>query len=195
MKHAFKSLVVAGTLALGSAAMTPAAMATEYVIDTKGAHASINFKASHLGYSFIVGRFNTFTGTFSYDPAAPEKASIMVDVETTSVNTNHAERDKHLNGAKFMNTAAFPTAKFVSTSVKPTGEGKAEVKGNLTFHGVTKEIVVDATYIGSGKDPWGGNRAGFVGTTNLVLMDFGIERMASATEVSLEIHVEGIAKK
>lgn len=84
-------------LGLAVAMATPlAANAADYVIDTQGAHASINFKVSHLGYSFIKGRFNKFEGEFSYDPANVTASSVEVTVDTTSLDSNHAERDKHI---------------------------------------------------------------------------------------------------
>ncbi|WP_352284762.1 YceI family protein, partial [Pseudoalteromonas sp. Q18-MNA-CIBAN-0097] len=73
-----------------------AANAADYVIDTKGGHASVNFKIKHLGYSWLYGRFNTFDGTFSYDAKNPDASKIMVNIDTTSLDSNHAERDKHL---------------------------------------------------------------------------------------------------
>ena len=86
------------------------ASAADYVIDTKGAHASINFKISHLGYSFIQGRFNTFDGQFSYDPSNIEASSIVVNVDTTSLDSNHAERDKHIRSADFIDASKYSTA-------------------------------------------------------------------------------------
>ena len=77
--------------------------AADYKIDTKGAHASINFKVSHLGYSFIQGRFNTFSGEFSYDANDVEASKVSVNIDTTSLDSNHAERDKHLKGSDFIN--------------------------------------------------------------------------------------------
>lgn len=84
------------TLALAAALSLSTAHAADYVIDSKGAHASINFKIQHLGYSWLTGRFNDFEGTFSYDDSMPSKAKIMVTIDTDSIDSNHAERDKHL---------------------------------------------------------------------------------------------------
>ena len=89
------------TLALAAALSLSTANAADYVIDSKGAHASINFKIQHLGYSWLTGRFNDFKGTFSYDDAAPSAAKIMVTIDTDSIDSNHAERDKHLKSPDF----------------------------------------------------------------------------------------------
>ncbi|MCB1736569.1 MAG: YceI family protein, partial [Gammaproteobacteria bacterium] len=77
-------------------ALTPLAHADKYQIDTKGAHAFIQFRIKHLGYSWLYGRFNTFDGWFSYDEANPDASQVEVNIDTASVDSNHAERDKHL---------------------------------------------------------------------------------------------------
>ena len=170
--------------------------ATEYKIDTAGAHAFIQFKIKHLGYSWLHGRFDDFEGRFSYDPKKPEDSDVTVVIDTASVNSNHAERDKHLRDKDFLNVDKYPKAKFVSTSFTPKGDGKAELKGKLTLHGVTRDITIDVSEIGGGKDPWGGYRQGFTGTTEFALKDFGIDfdlGPASRT-VQMTLDIEGIAQ-
>ena len=188
LKNALAALV------LGSALIGGQAMAADYAIDKQGQHAFVNFKISHLGYSWLYGTFKDFDGTFSYDAANPEASKVNVTLKTASVDTNHAERDKHLRSADFLNVSKHDTATFESTSVKSTGEGTADVTGNLTLNGVTKPVVIAAKFIGEGKDPWGGYRAGFEGTTTLKLKDFDITKdLGPASEtVELIISVEGI---
>lgn len=187
-----KQLILMG---LGFAVAMPlTANAADYVIDTKGAHASVNFTVSHLGYSYIKGRFNTFSGDFSYDSNAISESKVNVLIDTTSIDSNHAERDKHIRSGDFIDTGKFSQAKFVSTKVTDKGQGKVEVSGDLTLHGQTKPIMIDARFIGEGKDPWGGYRAGFVGTTTLQLQDFGIEAMGMVKTVDMELIVEGVRK-
>lgn len=171
------------------------AQAAEYQIDIKGAHAFVNFRVSHLGYSWLEGRFNTFDGNFSYDAKKPQASTVMVNIETASVDSNHAERDKHLRSKDFLDVKRFPNAKFVSTSFAPVGEGYA-LKGNLTLHGVTKPVTLAVDKIGEGKDPWGGYRAGFSGSTEFKMSDFGINaNLGPASEtVYMELLVEGIRK-
>ncbi len=180
---------------LAGASVLPA-QAAEYVIDTKGAHAFIQFRVKHLGYSWLYGRFNEFSGNFSYDEAKPEASKIAVDIKVTSLDSNHAERDKHLRSKDFLDTDAFPSAKFVSTSYKSTGPKTADLSGDLTLHGVTKPVVIAVEAIGAGKDPWGGYRAGFEGKTTIKPADFGIEmekKLGPASgEVELFLTVEGI---
>jgi len=168
--------------------------AEDYAIDKKGAHASIQFKISHLGYSWLWGRFNDFDGTFSYDEKHKSASKISVTVNTKSVDSNHAERDKHLRSSDFLDVDKFPQAKFESTSYSESDKGKAVLKGNLTLHGVTKEVILDITKVGAGKDPWGGYRRGFEGTTRIALKDFGISKNLgpASAELDLIIALEGI---
>ena len=180
--------------AFSALAMTSAfAQAATYDIDNEGAHASINFKIQHLGYSWLTGRFNDFDGTFEYDKAAPAKSSINVTIDTTSIDSNHAERDKHLKGSDFLDVKKYPTATFKSTGFKSTGEGKGEITGDFTLHGVTKSITFPVERLGEGNDPWGGYRAGFTGATTLKLSDYGIDYNLgpASTHVEIELHVEG----
>ena len=183
------SLLIAG-LTFGSTAV----MADDYVIDTKGAHASIKFRVQHLGYSWLYGRFNEFSGNFSYDEKQPQNASIEVTINTASVDSNHAERDKHLRSDDFLNVAKYPEAKFVSTSYSQGKDGRGVLKGNLTLNGVTKPLEIDVEFIGAGEDPWGGYRAGFEGTTRFAMADFGIvkELGPKSKDVEMILSVEGI---
>ena len=188
LKNALAALV------LGSALMGGQAMAADYAIDKQGQHAFVNFKISHLGYSWLYGTFKDFDGKFSFDAANPEASKVSVSLKTASVDTNHAERDKHIRSADFLNASKHDTATFESTSVKSTGEGTADVTGNLTLNGVTKPVVIAAKFIGEGKDPWGGYRAGFEGTTTLKMKDFDIAMdLGPASEtVELIISIEGV---
>ncbi|CAM3278589.1 hypothetical protein BZK31_15685 [Pseudomonas floridensis] len=184
-------------LALGTALLSAGqAMAADYVIDKEGQHAFVDFKISHLGYSFIHGTFKDWDGTFSFDAAKPEASKIAVELKTASLFTNHAERDKHILSKDFLDAGKYPEAKFVSTSIKSTGEKTADVTGDLTLHGVTKPIVIKATFNGEGKDPWGGYRAGFNGTSTLNLNDFGIKGPGPTSQtLDLDITFEGVQKK
>ncbi|HLV19170.1 MAG TPA: YceI family protein [Pseudomonas sp.] len=181
-------------LTLGAALFAGQAMAADYVIDKQGQHAFVNFKISHLGFSWIYGTFKDFEGTFSFDAANPEASKVNVTLKTASVDTNHAERDKHLRSGDFLNVDKHPTATFTSTSVKSTGEGTADITGNLTLNGVTKPVVIAAKFLGEGKDPWGGYRAGFEGTTTIKMKDFGIKMDLGpqSENVELILTVEGV---
>lgn len=189
MKHFLISTLLAGSLLSSSFAQ-----AEDYVIDTKGMHAGITFRIQHLGYSWMYGRFNDFEGQFTYDEEKPEDAQIEVTIDTTSVDSNHAERDKHLRGEDFLAVDEFPEAKFVSTAYKPNGDGTGTLEGEFTLKGVTNPLSIDVEEIGAGKDPWGGYRRGFEGTTTFALADYGIDYDLgpASREVELMLSVEGV---
>jgi len=181
--------------ALAAAILLPAqVLADKYLIDTEGSHAFIQFRIQHLGYSWLSGRFNTFSGTFDYDENNPDKASVQVDIDVASIDSNHAERDKHLRGDEFLDVKKFPRAKFESTSFSENGDGTAELKGKLTLHGVTNPVTIDVQHIGQGDDPWGGYRRGFEGTTRIALADYGVKYNLGpkSKEVELILSVEGV---
>lgn len=182
------------SLTLAAAGLTAPAMAADYVIDTEGAHASIQFRISHLGFSWLKGRFNDFTGTFNYDAENPEAAAIDVDIDPATIDSNHAERDQHLRSADFLDVETYPEAGFQSTAYSPNGDGTATLEGELTLRGVTRPVTIDVEKIGEGEDPWGGYRVGFTGETQFQLKDFGIDYdLGPAAEtVYLTLEVEGI---
>ena len=167
-----------------------ASFAETYELDPT--HSFVEFRVKHLGFSWLHGRFNDISGTFDYTDKAVDKSKIDVLIKTTSLDSNHAERDKHLRGSDFLNTEKFPTAAFKSTSF----DGKT-LKGDLTLHGVTKPIEIAVTKIGEGKDPWGGYRAGFSGTAEIQRSEFGIKYNLGPTAetVVLELGIEGVMKK
>lgn len=172
------------------------AWADDYVIDTKGSHAFVQFKISHLGYSWLYGRFDEFSGQFSYDDQQPEKSSIKMTVQTNSVNTNHTARDKHLRSDDFLDVANHPTATFESTAFTPTTDGHGLMKGNLNINGVTQLVELDVNFIGAGKDPWGGERRGYEASTELNLENFKIKKSVNGAyqKLFLTVSVEGIKK-
>lgn len=175
-------------------ALAQPAAAADYAIDTKGNHASINFRIKHLGYSWLVGRFDKFSGTFSWDGGKPDAAKVKVEIDTASLNSNQAERDKHLKSPDFLDVAKFPAATFESTAAKLDAAGKGTITGKLTLHGVSKDVILNVERIGGGPDPWGGTREGFAGTTTLTLADFGIVKDLgpSSKSVEMTLNVEGV---
>lgn len=186
-----------GTALSAALFSTANANAADYVIDTDGAHAFVTFKIKHLGYSWLHGRFNTFSGDFSYDDKAPNASKINVTIDTKSIDSNHAERDKHLRGKDFLNVDKYPTATFKSTSIKFDEYGdEADVTGEFTLNGVTKTITFEIDKVGEGKDPWGGYRVGFEGETSLKLTDYGIDYNLgpASTHVDIGLFIEGVRK-
>jgi len=170
------------------------ASAAEYRIDPS--HAFVQFRISHLGYSLLAGRFNQIEGTFQWDKKLPEQSHIEVIIQTASIDTNWAERDKHLRSPKFLSVDEFPVAKFVSTGY--TGDASnGTLQGKLSLHGVTKAITLQGKVIGEGRDPWGDYRAGFYATTTIKRSDFGITKFEigpASDPMEFELMIEGIRK-
>ena len=190
-----KKLLLTSALSAAMFMTATHANAADYVIDTKGAHAFVNFKIKHLGYSWLHGRFNTFDGQFNYDAKNPNASQISVNIDTASLDSNHAERDKHLRGGDFLNVSKYPQASFKSTAIKFDEDGEeATVTGDFTLHGVTKTITFEIDKIGEGQDPWGGYRVGFEGETSLKLADYGIDYDLgpASTHVDIGLFIEGI---
>ena len=188
--------ILSGIALGGLMAVSGSLLAADYAIDKEGQHAFINFKTGHMGFSMLHGRFNDFDGSFSWDPENPQDSKVSVTINTASVDSNHAERDKHLRTADFLNVDKHPQATFVSTDVEVTGENTAKVTGDFTFNGVTKPVVIDAVFIGEGDDPWGGYRAGFEGTTSIKLADYNVsvDLGPASAVVELDLTIEGVRK-
>lgn len=197
MTIAFAKKHLAALAISGASLLSLPVLADNYTIDTKGAHASINFSVKHLGFSVLTGRFNTFSGDFSYDPANLAASTVNVTIDTNSVDTNHAERDKHLRTPEFLNVEKNPKASFVSKKViLGSDKSSFNLVGDFTLNGVTKSITIAAKKVGEGKDPWGGQRAGFEGTTEIFLKEFKIDsKFIPETEsIKLALFIEGIKK-
>ena len=169
------------------------ANAADYKIDKEGQHAFIQFRIQHLGYSWLYGTFKDFDGSFTFDEKNPAADKVDVTINISSVDTNHAERDKHLRSADFLNTSKNPQATFTSTEVKKEGD-ELKITGNLTLNGVTKPVTLEAKMLGEGKDPWGGYRAGFEAEGEIALKDFNITKDLgpASQKVQLMISVEGV---
>ena len=128
----------------------------------------------------------------SFDANNIEASKVSSSIDTISLDSNHAERDKHIKSDDFINTGKYSTSTFISNKVVKKADGGLAISGDLTLHGVTKNITLDATFIGEGKDPWGGYRAGFEATTRLELKDFNITVMGASSYVDMQLHIEGI---
>lgn len=193
MRLKIRSAMLAGLALWVTSSLAQAAPET-YKMDIKGSHAFIQFKIQHLGFSWLLGRFNTFDGSFTLDEDNVEKSSVDVTIDVDSVDSNHAERDKHLRGKDFFEVSKYPKATFKSTKVEKTGDKTAKITGDFTLKGVTKPVTLDVAYIGGGKDPWGGYRQGFEGSTRIRLKDFNMDyNLGPAAEYAeIYISVEGI---
>ncbi|MFB9868148.1 YceI family protein [Vreelandella sulfidaeris] len=192
---ALKKTAFASAIAATALVPLSQAQAADYQIDTEGQHAFVQFKISHLGFSYILGSFQEFDGQFSYDSDNLDAASANINVQVDSLSSNHAERDRHILSGDFLNASEFPTATFSSTGFEPTEENQGVLTGELTLHGETQEIEMPVTLLGEGEDPWGNYRAGFEGSTTLSLSDYGIDMSdfpESMHDVELYVTFEGI---
>lgn len=189
-----KNILKVSLISLVATMSSLPANAADYVIDTEGMHAAVNFRIQHLGYSWLYGQFRDFAGQFSFDENNPDAGSVMVTIDTTSIDSNHAERNKHLRSEEFLNVAKFPTARFSSTSTDLDSDGNGTITGDLTLLGNTKPVTLEVKSVGAGADPWGGYRRGFEASTQLALADFGIDYNLGpqSKNVELILSVEGV---
>jgi polyisoprenoid-binding protein YceI len=175
------------------------AHAATYEIDP--AHSDVLFKVRHLGISTVTGRFDTFSGKISYDPAAVTTSKADATIDINSINTNQKKRDDHLKSCEFFCTTKFAQMQFKTTEVKATSDNKFKITGELSLHGITKSVTLDAEYLGEAKDYSGSTKAGFTATGKLNRKDFGLAWSAVTEagsivvgdEVTLELQIQ--AKK
>lgn len=146
---------------------------TTYHIDPK--HSDAQFAVTHLMISTVRGEFHGINGTVVYDDSDPSKSSVEATIDATTVDTREPDRDKHLQSPDFFDVADHPTMTFKSTKVESDGPGKLKVTGDLTIRGVTKTAVLEVTVPKPAiKDPWGMQRTGLSGTTQINRQDFGV---------------------
>lgn len=171
------------------------ASAGDWTVDN--GHSNVSFRIKHFGASYFWGQFHSVTGKVQFDAAAPEKGSINLEIDANSLFTADKKRDGHLKSPDFFSVKEFPKMTFASTAIKSTGKNRMEVTGKLTLHGVTKSVTAKVEYVGTGKDPWGGTRAGFEARITIKRSDFGMKGMipALSDEVQLIVAVEATASK
>ena len=163
-------------------------------------HSSIGFQIRHL-FSNVIGKFDDFAGTIQFDEANPEQSSVEVTIKTASVDTGVKMRDDDLRSPNFFDAEKYPEITFKSKSVKTTGKDTADVTGDLTMHGVTKEVVLKVELIGKGAGMKGSIVSGWDATTALKRSDFGLawNKVIEGTQVvgddvKVELHIEADKK-
>jgi polyisoprenoid-binding protein YceI len=155
-----------------STAVQPVATRSTWTVDP--VHTSAEFGIRHLMITTVRGRFTDVQGTVVTDDADPAKGSVEVTIGAASIDTREAQRDAHLRSADFFDVEKHPTITFRSTAIRDLSDDDFKVVGDLTIHGVTRQVVLDATSEGRARDPWGGDRAGFHATTKIKRSDFGL---------------------
>ena len=160
---------------LGAVIATPAAPAASAAgLNIDRDHSTVGFSVRHL-FTRVNGQFNKFEGTIEFDEKSVARSKVNIVIQAASVDTNGEARDKDLRSDRFFDAEQFPTLEFTSTSVAAVSETKFKVKGFLTMHGVKKEVVLDAEFLGKGNDPWGNLRYGFHASTVVNRKDFGMQ--------------------
>jgi polyisoprenoid-binding protein YceI len=171
-----------------------------YTVDPS--HSTVEFVVRHLMISKVRGRFAKFDGQIELAPDSDLPQSVSATIDVASIDTREEQRDTHLRSADFFEAETYPTIAFESTHVEGT-PGEFSLYGNLTIHGVTKEVVLTGSFEGRGADPWGGQRVAYEAHTTINRKDFGLTWNAAletggvvvSDEVRLELAVEGVLQK
>jgi polyisoprenoid-binding protein YceI len=165
------------------------ALADRYELDKE--HTTILFFVNHLGFSDMIGKFTDYDGSFTFDPAAPEKSTLQAVIRPKGVQTSSAKLDEHLQNKDFFNSAQFPEIRFVSTGIKVTGENTGDVSGNLTMLGVTKPAVLRVRFNKADFYPMNGAfAAGFSADLNIKRSDFGMSYGVPMVSDEVRLHIE-----
>ena len=160
-------------LIASAVALSAPALAATWQIDP--AHSNVSFSVRHMMVSNVRGEFTKVSGTVDGDEKTPTQAVINATIDASSINTREAKRDEHLKSADFLDVAKYPTITFKSKRIEPSGTGQFKVTGDLTLHGVTREVVLDVSDVTPPiKDPMGKTRAGAHASTKIDRKDFGI---------------------
>lgn len=196
MKRWINALVLISLLIL-----PPLVSAETWNIDPE--HSTVGFKIRHMMVTNVKGNFPAFSGTVQIDDKDITRSKVEVSIATASINTNISKRDEHLRSPDFFDVAKYPAMTYVSTRVEKAGAGKLRVVGNLTLHGITREVVLEVEGpTAAFKDPWGNVRRGASATAKINRKDFGLNWNAViesggvlvGDEVAIELELEMIKK-
>lgn len=166
-------------------------------------HSNVGFKVRHLMVSNVKGSFEKHSGTVEINDNDIAKSRVEVTIDTNSINTNVQKRDEHLRSADFFDVAKYPSMNFVSKKVVKAGKDRLKVTGDLTLHGITREVVLDVEGPSKeSKDPWGSIRRGATATTKINRKDFGLVwnkaletgGVAVGEEITITLEIEMIRK-
>jgi len=170
-----------------------------YEIDP--AHSHVGFSVRHMVIAKVRGQFKTVSGVIELDPDDLTGAKVQVRIDAASIDTGVEQRDAHLRSPDFFDTAQYPELLFESRRVEVRSGGRLAVTGDLTLHGVTREVTLDVVDEGRTKDPWGGRRAGFTARASIERKAFGLHwnqvletgGLLVGDRVDIEIEVEAAA--
>jgi polyisoprenoid-binding protein YceI len=186
--------------ALALAATLASAETTRLSIDPQ--HSTVGFRVRHL-VTKVSGQFRGFEGTIELDAQSLAASKVAVTIQAATIDTNVEARDKDLRSARFFDVAKYPTLSFTSTGITDVAGNKGRIKGTLTMHGVSREVVLDAEFLGAGKDPWGNQRFGFHAQAKVNRKDFGMAwnevieagGVLVGDEVEISLDVEAVPAK
>ncbi len=167
------------------------------------AHSEAQFTVRHMMFAKVRGHFPKLSGTIEIDPQDISRSAADVMIEAASIDTREPQRDAHLRSADFLDVEKFPSLTFKSRTVTPQGGGRFSIVGDLTIHGVTRQVTLDARQEGSGTDPWGNERTGFSATTRLDRRDFGLTWNQALEaggwlvghDIDIDLDVEAVGQK
>ena len=171
-----------------------------YAIDAT--HSSVEFTVRHMMITKVRGSFGTVAGSIGLAPGSDVPAAIEATIDASSIHTREAQRDAHLRSADFFDVERFPQLTYKSTRIEGDG-GSFRVYGELTLHGVTREVVLEGEFEGRGADPWGGQRVSFSAQTKINRKDFGLTwnqaletgGMVVSDEVRIELNVQAVLQQ
>jgi polyisoprenoid-binding protein YceI len=164
--------VLAQTAAVPGAPVKARVAAGTYAVDPN--HTQVTWQVNHMGFSMLEGQFGASGGSIMIDPAKPNATKVEVNFTIDQLSVTSAPFTGHLKSKDFFDVATHPTAKFVSTKVVATGD-KATITGNLTIKGITKPVVLQATFVGAGTNPMNKKvNFGFRATSSIKRSDFGL---------------------
>ncbi|HEY9180373.1 MAG TPA: YceI family protein [Candidatus Baltobacteraceae bacterium] len=182
--------------------MTTAQTQEKLLYTLDAGHSTVEFVVKHMMIAKVRGRFASVEGQIELAPGSDVPQAIKATIDATSVDTREAQRDAHLKSGDFLDIEQFPNPTFESTRIEGTA-GAFKIFGNLTLHGVTREVVLDGNFEGRGADPWGGQRIGYTAHTTINRKDFGLGWNAAletggvlvSEDVRIELNIEAVLQK
>lgn len=171
-----------------------------------GAHSQVEFSVKHMMFTTVRGRFREVEGTIRLDTETPQDSSVEISIAVASLDTGVADRDAHLRSGDFFDVEEHSTLTFRSRRVEGSVGNPGDtfkVVGDLTIRGVTREVVLDARFEGTGTDPWGGTRAGFSARTTIDRRDFGLTwnqaleagGVLVGAEVKIDLQIQAVQRQ
>jgi polyisoprenoid-binding protein YceI len=177
-------------------------MPTTYEIDP--AHSHVSFSIRHLMISNVRGTFSGVKGPIVFDPENLAASSVKVEIDVNTVSTLDPKRDEHLKSADFFDAAKYPTMTFVNKKIEKKGDDEYKITGDLTIHGVTKEVTFEVAEVSpETTDPWGNIRVGATAKGKINRKDFGLEWNAPletggvlvGNDVKIEMEIQAVKAK